>query len=108
MSKEQQEKQNEARRIEIAEAVMLWKSLVSHPSYKTILEIIEKKKGVYSESTPESQMPHIQSERNGGTKGWNLFRKHLSTLCNDESFIEQVIQTQKEQAEETYVDHTEF
>lgn len=104
---QQQELLKEAKKSETREAIKAWKLLVDNPSFQTILRLIERRKGVYSESMPENTLPHIQSERNGGTKGWNLYRKNLSTLCNDERFISEITEIEEAYNEDGYSDHVE-
>ena len=56
-----------------------WKSLRNNPLFIKLLEHLDSERGEYDPNKSPSQHAHIQSERNGGIKGWD---KLASLLLN--------------------------
>ena len=55
-----------------------WHSLPTNNLFLKVLEHCDTSlKEPYSEDTVESPHPHIQNERNGGTKAWNKLKSLL-------------------------------
>lgn len=91
---------------QIESAFDRWKGFIHSNEFTTILSIIETQRGVYDIATPESQIPHIQSERNGGIKGWDLFKKILISGCDNVKLFESVTEEAPEQSLiENYTDY---
>lgn len=79
-----------------------WEALSVDPMFKKVLALASTKMGTYSPSYSESEVPHIQSERNGGTKGWNrLVGVLLKTPTRENPFgSEDKEKTEEEQMDE--------
>lgn len=91
---------------QIESAFEKWRAFIHSNEFSTILSIIETQRGLYKHGTPESPIPHIQSERNGGMKGWDLFKKSLISGCDDTSLFEIVTAEPTEPSFiENYTDH---
>lgn len=48
--------------------------MVESEDFQVLLAYCESKKGIYSDTYPESKDAHIQAERNGGNKGWRKLK----------------------------------
>jgi hypothetical protein len=57
--------------------VLWWNSISRDERFAAVLYHLRTRMGIYSPDNAESQHPHIQCERNGGTKGWNLLESLL-------------------------------
>lgn len=79
-----------------------WENLSVDPMFKKVLALASTKMGTYSPSYSESDIPHIQSERNGGTKGWNRLVAVLLKTPNIENPFgsEDKKKTEEEQMDE--------
>lgn len=52
--------------------------MVASEEFSFLLEWAERKRGIYAPSYPESKEAHIQTERNGGMKGWGKLKYLLN------------------------------
>lgn len=75
-----------------------WHDLSKDHRMIKLLNFCEQtQKGKYSEDHPESVHSHVQTERNGATKGWNRL---VSLLLNPPSMSDSVTEKKKFKQEE--------
>lgn len=64
----------------VSDLRVFWQDLIDDDRFKKILTICSGRMGKYSPSYPESELDHVQRERNGGFKGWLALEKCLLNI----------------------------
>lgn len=77
-----------------------WKAFINDDRFKHVLVILESQRGKYSIGEKESMAAHIQSERNGGLKGW---AKCIQAITNT-PFKEDILAEEEEISEPSYTE----
>lgn len=71
------------------ELKVFWQNLVNDERFKDILTACTARMGKYSPIHPESTEAHIQTERNGGYKGWLALKTALLNVPDNDKEVEQ-------------------
>ena len=80
-----------------------WNKLSNDNQFKQILILCNAEMGVYNPNRSESEIPHIQSERNGGFKAWSKFASKLLNPPTKEALLKSSKEKESDYSEESMI-----